>query len=150
MSSLAKTVAKKKLATSCGTLIVNKKGEVLLCHVTGTNHWDIPKGMQDAGESTLEAAIRELWEETGLEFDEVLFKEIGCFDYRKDKRLHLYTVRAAEDFDSLGHLICTSHFPHHVTGKPTPEMDGFCWASRNDVRTLCWPRMAERLLSLEW
>lgn len=150
MSSLAKTVAKNELATSCGTLVINKKGDVLLCHVTGTNHWDIPKGMQDAGESAFEAAKRELWEETGLEFDEVLFEEVGCFDYRKDKKLHLYKVRAAEDFDSLGHLICTSHFPHHVTGKPTPEMDGFCWASRNDVRTLCWPRMAERLLSLEW
>lgn len=150
MSSLAKTVSKKERATSCGTLVINKKGDVLLCHVTGTNHWDIPKGMQDAGESTLEAAKRELWEETGLEFDEILFEEIGCFDYREDKRLHLYKLRAAEDFDSLGHLICTSHFPHHVTGKPTPEMDGFCWASRNDVRTLCWPRMAERLLSLEW
>ncbi len=150
MSSLAETVRKKELATSCGILIINKKNEVLLCHVTNTNHWDIPKGMQDTGESTLEAAKRELLEETGLVFDEVLFEEIGCFDYRKDKRLHLYKVRAAGDFDNLDHLICTSHFPHHTTGKPTPEMDGFCWASRNDVRTLCWPRMAERLLSLEW
>lgn len=150
MSLSAKTAPKKGSATSCGSIVINKKGEVLLCHVTGTNHWDIPKGMQDAGESTLEAAKRELWEETSLEFDEVLFEEIGCFDYRKDKKLHLYKVRVTEDFDSLGHLICTSHFPHHVTGKPTPEMDGFCWASRNDVETLCWPRMAERLLSLEW
>lgn len=150
MSPLAKTVPKKEPITSCGTLVINKKGQVLLCHVTGTNHWDIPKGMQDAGESALEAAKRELWEETGLEFDEVLFEEIGWLDYRKNKKLHLYKVRVAEDFDSLGHLICTSHFPHHVTGKPTPEMDGFCWASRNDVGTLCWPRMAERLLSLEW
>lgn len=150
MSSLEKSVAKKDLATSCGTIVINRKGEILLCHVTGTNHWDIPKGMQDAGESTLEAAKRELWEEAGIAFDAELFEEIGCFDYRKDKRLHLYKVRAADDFDSLDHLNCTSHFPHHLTGKPTPETDGFCWASRNEVRTLCWPRMAERLLSLEW
>jgi 8-oxo-dGTP pyrophosphatase MutT (NUDIX family) len=141
---------KKELATSCGTLIINKRGEILLCHVTGTKHWDIPKGIQDPGESPVQAAQRELWEETGLAFDPALFEEIGCFDYRRDKRLHLFKVRAAEDFDSLGHLICTSHFPHHVTGKPTPEVDGFCWASREDVRTLCWPRMAERLLTLEW
>ena len=150
MSSLTRTVSKKKLGTSCGTLIINQKNEILLCHVTGTKHWDIPKGMQEAGESTIAAARRELREETGLEFDEVLFEEIGCFDYRQDKKLHLFKLRAAEDFDSLGHLICTSHFSHHVTGKLTPEMDGFCWASRDDVRTLCGPRMAERLLSLEW
>lgn len=150
MSLLAKKVSNKERATSCGTLVIHKTGGILLCHVTGTNHWDIPKGMQDTGESTLEAAKRELWEETGLKFDDGLFEEIGCFDYREDKKLHLYKVRAAEDFDNLGHLNCTSHFPHHMTGKPIPEMDGFCWASRNDVRTLCWPRMAERLLSLEW
>src|SRR5438128_11392321 len=98
MLSLARTVSKKELATSCGTLVINKKGEVLLCHMTGTNHWDIPKGMQGTGESTLDAAKRELWEETGLKFGEVLFEEIGCSGYRKDKSLHLHKVRAADDF----------------------------------------------------
>jgi putative (di)nucleoside polyphosphate hydrolase len=143
------TVLQMKLATSCGTLVINKKGEILLCHVTGANHWDIPKGLQEPGELTLNTAKRELREETGLEFDEALFEEIGSFDYMKEKRLHLYKVHAP-DLDSLGHLICTSHFPHHVTGEPTPEMDGFCWATRDDVRTLCTPRMASRLLSLDW
>lgn len=139
-----------KKSTSCGTLIINKRGEILLCHVTGTNHWDIPKGLQDPGESTLQAAVRELREETGLAFDERLFEEIGDFDYRPDKRLHLYKLKAPDDFDSLGHLICTSHFPHHLTGEPTPEVDGFCWATREQVRTMCWPRMAQRLLALDW
>jgi putative (di)nucleoside polyphosphate hydrolase len=144
------SVPHKAPATSCGTLVINKRGEILLCHVTGTRNWDIPKGMRDPGETSLDAAKRELREETGLEFDEALFEEIGCFDYRRDKRLHLYKVRASEDFDSLGHLICTSHFPHQVTGKPTPEVDGFCWAKRTEIGKLCWPRMAERLLALDW
>lgn len=138
------------IPVSCGTLIINKRGELLLCHVTGTEQWDIPKGMQDPGESTLDAAMRELREETGLVFDRTLFEEIGRFDYRRDKHLHLYKLTAPDDVDSLGHLICTSHFTHHVTGTPTPEVDDFCWATRLDIRTLCWPRMAERLLSLEW
>ncbi|MGE5621555.1 MAG: NUDIX hydrolase, partial [Bacillota bacterium] len=90
-----------KKSTSCGTLVINRRGEILLCHVTGTNHWDIPKGLQDPGETTLQAAIRELREETGLSFDESLFEEVGDFDYRPDKRLHLYKVRAPDDFDSL-------------------------------------------------
>ena len=55
-----------KIAISCGTLVINARGEILLCHVTGTNHWDIPKGLLDPGESTLVAAQRELVEETGL------------------------------------------------------------------------------------
>lgn len=141
---------RKELPVSCGTLIVNKNGELLLCHVTGTNHWDIPKGMRDVAESTLAAAIRELREETDLEFDESLFEEIGGFDYLKTNRLHLYKLYAPESLDSLDHLVCTSHFPHHVTGKPTPEMDGFRWASRDDIRTLCRLPLSQLLLSLDW
>jgi putative (di)nucleoside polyphosphate hydrolase len=149
MPALAHATSPIEIATSCGTIILNTRGQLLLCHVTGTNHWDIPKGMREPDESTLDAAKRELMEETGLELDEALFEEIGGFNYQKHKRLHLYKTRALE-LDDLGHLICTSYFPHQVTGEPTPEMDGFCWASREDIRALCTLRMAERLLSLDW
>ena len=135
---------------SCGTLIVNKRRQLLLCHVTNTQKWDIPKGMQDPGESALQAAVRELYEETGIVFAESLYEEIGCFDYRKDKRLHLFKVQVADGFENFDELKCTSYFPHHVTGKATPEVDGFCWASRSEIEDLCWPRMAKRLLSLDW
>ena len=135
---------------SCGTLVINGEGKLLLCHVTGTASWDIPKGLQDPGETPLQAARRELFEETGLSFDEALFQEIGEFDYRPDKRLHLFKVEVGDDMCSLDALQCTSFFPHHITGKPTPEADGFRWASRDEIRTLCWPRMAQRLLSLGW
>ena len=43
-----------------------------------------------------------------------------------------------------------NYFPHQTTGAITPEVDGFMWAGRDEVRTLCWPRMAERLLALAW
>lgn len=138
------------LPVSCGTLIVNNAGQLLLCHITGTAKWDIPKGMQDPGESPIETAMRELREEAGLAFDACAFTDLGCFDYRKDKRLHLFRVQAPEDLDCLDHLECTSFFPHHVTGKPTPEADAFRWASRDELKKLCWPRMAERLLSMQW
>jgi len=140
----------KQLPVSCGTLIVNSKGQVLLCHVTHTAKWDIPKGMQDAGESTLEAAIRELREEAGIAFGAGRFEDLGCFDYRPDKRLHLYKVAVADELEVLDHLVCTSYFPHHESGEPTPEVDGFRWASRAEIGKLCWPRMAQRLLALQW
>lgn len=142
--------SKPGLATSCGTLIINARGQILLCHVTGTGQWDIPKGLQDEGEEPLAAAMRELREETSLVFPADEFREIGDFDYRRDKRLHLFKVYSGDALQSLAHLHCTSHFPHHITGKPTPEMDGFRWARADEIRQLCWPRMAQRLLALQW
>lgn len=139
-----------KFSVSCGTLVVNRRRELLLCHVTDTPRWDIPKGLRDPGETELDAAMRELREEAGLSFDAGRFEDLGPFDYRRDKRLHLFLVRAGPELDALDHLHCSSFFPHHVTGVPTPEMDGFRWATREQAASLCWPRMAEVLLGIPW
>lgn len=135
---------------SCGTLIVDASRRLLLCHVTGTAKWDIPKGMRDAGETELEAAVRELREETGLVLDAAGFDDLGRFDYRRDKALHLFKVEVGESLPTLDHLVCASFFPHHVTGVATPETDGFRWVARDEVKRLCWPRMGARLLALDW
>jgi len=137
-------------SVSCGVLVVNGRGELLLCHVTGTGKWDIPKGMRDPGEDTLAAAMRELREEAGIAFDAERFEDMGEMAYRPGKRLHLFRVQSGQELSSLDHLACTSFFPHHVTGKPTPETDGFRWAVREELARLCWPRMAQLLLSLDW
>ncbi|SHG74026.1 NUDIX hydrolase [Massilia sp. CF038] len=138
------------LPLSCGTLVVGPGGQLLLCHVTDTAHWDIPKGMQDAGESTLQAAMRELREEAGIVFEASQFVDLGSFDYRRDKRLHLYLVRAGDALGDLSQLSCSSFFPHPQTGLPRPETDGFRWAAREELARLCWPRMGRLLLSLSW
>lgn len=135
---------------SCGTLVVDAAHRLLLGHVTHTPRWDIPKGMQDPGETLLEAAMRELREEAGLVFAPERFVEIGRIDYRRDKALHLYRVDVGDALCALDGLRCTSFFPHRTTGRPTPEMDGYRWATRAEVARLCWPRMAERLLALDW
>ena len=138
------------LPVSCGTLVVNARGQLLLCHVTNTAFWDIPKGMLDAGEDTLAAAMRELREEAGVAFDAARFEDLGGFAYRRDKRLHLYRVQACEELGELAGLACTSFFPHPETGAPTPETDGFCWAARGELAALCWPRMGRLLTGLAW
>lgn len=137
-------------SVSCGTLVVNPRRELLLCHVTGTAKWDIPKGLRDPGETELGAALRELREETGLVFEAAALRELGPFAYRSDKRLHLFMARCGAEFDNLAHLHCSTTFPHHVTGRQLPEMDGYRWARREELRALCWPRMAEVLLGIEW
>lgn len=137
-------------AVSCGTLVVNGAGQLLLCHVTNTAKWDIPKGMRDPGESALEAAVRELREEAGVGFAADRFEDLGSFDYRPDKRLHLFRVMAHGELEDLSVLRCTSFFPHPKTGKPTPETDGFRWAARSELARLCWPRMGQLLVKLDW
>jgi len=139
-----------KFSVSCGTLVLDGTGRLLLGHVTGTAAWDIPKGMQDPGETPLEAAMRELREEAGLAFAPARFADLGQLPYRRDKRLHLFLVEAGGELGDLGQLVCTSYFPHQATGKPTPEMDGFRWAARDELSQLCWPRMASLLLTLAW
>jgi 8-oxo-dGTP pyrophosphatase MutT (NUDIX family) len=137
-------------AISCGTLLINDEGKILLCHVTDTRHWDIPKGIQDPGETALAAARRELREETGLAFAAARFHDLGQFAYRPDKDLHLFRVDVGRELATLEALACTSFYPHRHTGRPTPEADGFRWCTRAAVRTLCWPRMAALLLALDW
>jgi putative (di)nucleoside polyphosphate hydrolase len=141
---------RRALPVSCGTLVVNPAGQLLLCHVTDTAKWDIPKGMQDQGETTLQAAMRELFEEAGIAFDASRFEDLGGFPYRRDKQLHLYRVRVQDELGQLDRLACTSYFPHPVSGRHTPETDGFRWAARGEILALCWPRMGRLLVSLDW
>ncbi|MGA8163521.1 MAG: NUDIX domain-containing protein [Waddliaceae bacterium] len=44
-------------------------------------HWSFPKGHPEKGERGIEAAQRELFEETGLRVKEILYKEPFCEYY---------------------------------------------------------------------
>ena len=50
---------------AAGGVIEQSTGEILLIYRRGS--WDLPKGKIDGGETPLEAAVREIQEETGLD-----------------------------------------------------------------------------------
>jgi len=54
-----------------GLVVINNKGELLLCKRKNINSWQFPQGGIDFGESPLKAAKRELYEEVGIKKDDV-------------------------------------------------------------------------------
>ncbi|HWT38959.1 MAG TPA: NUDIX hydrolase [Paraburkholderia sp.] len=118
---------------SCGVVLLDPDGRVLLAHATETTHWDIPKGQGEDGEAPHVTALREMEEETGLIVDAERLKDLGLFVYRRDKDLHLFAARARADELDLTRCTCTSMFPRRSDGTMIPEMDAFRWASPDEV-----------------
>jgi 8-oxo-dGTP pyrophosphatase MutT (NUDIX family) len=128
---------------SCGIVVLHDGGEILLCHVTGQDHWDLPKGGRALGESPLRAALRETREETGLAFAPADLLELGRVAYRPRKDLHLFAARTPRIAPET--LVCESQY-RRSDGRRAPEMDGFGWFSFARVPALVTPRLAAVLV----
>lgn len=87
---------------SAGGIVLNTEGRVLVVSQKGTS-WSLPKGHIEEGENELEAARREIYEESGVSRLE-LIKELGSYqrfklgkDGREDdtelKTIHLFLFR---------------------------------------------------------
>ncbi|MEX3976548.1 NUDIX hydrolase [Paraburkholderia caribensis] len=118
---------------SCGVVLLDPDGRVLLAHATETTHWDIPKGQGEEGEAPHVTALREMEEETGIAVDASRLTDLGLFVYRRDKDLHLFAARARADELDLTRCTCTSMFPRRSDGTMIPEMDAFRWAAPDEV-----------------
>ena len=66
-----------KQTTSAGGVVINKDGLVLVVNQKGQS-WSLPKGHIDEGESALDAAKREIYEESGISQLELL-SELGNY-----------------------------------------------------------------------
>ena len=92
-----------KIKKSAGVIIILKNEKVLLCHPTRSKwfgSYSFPKGGIEQGESTLDAALRELREETSVVVDKSKISNLKdpiIVDYvnkkgTKYKTVTLYTV----------------------------------------------------------
>ena len=66
---------------SAGGVVLNGKGDVLVVSQHGTS-WSLPKGHIDPGENALQAATREIYEESGVR-DLELVRELGTYQRYK-------------------------------------------------------------------
>jgi len=133
------------MPVSCGVIVTD--GRVLLLgHATRTPRWDIPKGVADPGETFLDAALRELQEETGLVADAAALVPIGTYPYQSNKGLCLFAWVPPEMPDPRT-LVCVSEFPAR-DGAMLPEMDRFGLFPRDEAVRLVGRQMAEILAGI--
>ncbi|WP_051931566.1 NUDIX hydrolase [Clostridium sp. KNHs214] len=57
------------MTTACGVIIENSKGEILLQQRKDNKKWGIPGGVMEIGEKYVDVAKREVFEEVGIEIE---------------------------------------------------------------------------------
>ena len=109
----------KKL--SCGVILVNELGEVLMIHATRQTFWDIPKGTKKLEETESQAALRELKEETGIVLTDADLTDLSWHHYNMYKDLWLFAAKMPKV--EMDELKCSSTFIHESV--EYPEADDF-------------------------
>lgn len=111
--------------TSAGIIITDAR-YILVGHATGKpirHGYDIFKGSrQSAQEKWIDAALRELKEESGIVLSRDGLQDFGKFKYTDKKNLRLFVYRSLnvkKEFDP-SRLVCTE-----TLEDGRPEMDGF-------------------------
>ncbi|CAN5566722.1 bis(5'-nucleosyl)-tetraphosphatase [soil metagenome] len=97
---------------------------VLLLHYT-SGHWDFPKGNIETNETELEAATRELQEETGIESFRVIPNFRYVLDYKYTRMTRLISKQVT--------LFLASTGVRKV--KISNEHIGYSWVKKNDATT---------------
>lgn len=106
-------------------VIINPAGDILGCH--GTNKprnsgFDFPKGLVESDETDIEAAIRELREETSLVLDDDQLIDCGEHPHNKEKNIHIF-LHKTDIIPDPKNLVCQSFFT--LNDKEYPECDFF-------------------------
>eukprot|EP01117_Protostelium_nocturnum_P008873 TRINITY_DN3182_c0_g1_i2.p1 TRINITY_DN3182_c0_g1~~TRINITY_DN3182_c0_g1_i2.p1 ORF type:complete len:194 (-),score=38.11 TRINITY_DN3182_c0_g1_i2:38-619(-) len=152
MSAISKQGPKK---VSAG-FVIRSRQKFLVCHATQSKtkplrqfdgNWSISKGMVDSGESLIEAAIRELKEETSIDLDKDRLKLLVPKEKRTEmkpfcnyttgmgKLVHVFLLDDPEGLLGEEKLECTSMIENpdmpHLNG--APEMDAFMFVERHDA-----------------
>ena len=110
-------------------LIIRCNNLVLVEHPTPSKKWpnpmfDLPKGHLQKGESLIEGAIRECWEETNIKFEPWKLKRPIQMTYCNNP-LYLFLI-TLDEIISVGLMACVSTFVEE-DGIRKPECDGYAW-----------------------
>jgi 8-oxo-dGTP pyrophosphatase MutT (NUDIX family) len=131
--------------TSCGVIVTDRK-RILLGHATRSPRWDIPKGTAEPDESFVDAAVRELHEETSLVASPDDLVALGVHTYLRGKDLALFAWKLSQLPDPQS-LTCSSHFAL-PNGTLLPEFDRFGLFSWDEARSRVGKNLARLLAAL--
>lgn len=112
---------------TCGFFIINSDDKMLIVHPTNSSHttWSIPKGRLDKGETEIEAAYREVKEETNIDLKKYVGRVIPL---GKKKYKHGRKILSGFVFEYDGQikdqLKCQSFVSERF-----PEVDGYKWVT---------------------
>ncbi len=118
-----------KRTHSAGGVVLNKKGQVLVVNQRGKS-WSLPKGHLEEGEETLEAARREIYEESGLK-DLKYIRALGSYERM---RIGKDGGESGEELKKLTFFLfeATAEFLKPVD----PDNPEARWVDRDQVATL--------------
>lgn len=114
---------------AAGCIVADDEGHLLLIHRNG--RWDLPKGKVEAGETLLQAALRETLEETGVQA--VAGSRQPVAGSSPVKTYHIYNLYGG------WHLKQTSWFRARAVGiapQGTPQQE-------EGIAEVCWVDAAE-------
>jgi 8-oxo-dGTP pyrophosphatase MutT (NUDIX family) len=110
--------------------------KIVVCHATRApwNSWSIPKGLPEEGEELYAAAIRELYEETGIEVKDLHVHAVHVLESQKyqkqNKILESFLVVTTTDLDKHS-FVC-----HSLTEKGYPEVDKWKWVALEEAENM--------------
>ncbi len=126
-----------RIVEAAGGIVFNASGNILFIHRLGK--WDLPKGKIEKGESTEDAAVREVEEETAL-------SELQL-DGFINKTYHIYTERNNQK------VLKTTYWyrmKYLGTASPKPQVEeGITevdWKNGNQIRTQVFPSTFKNIL----
>ena len=119
---------------SCGFVLArDTDDECLTLMLRAYHHWDFPKGLREDGEEAIEAAVREVGEETGIQDLNMewgdRFMETG--PYSRGKTARYYLARTASSDVVMGLSPETGEPEHHE----------WRWVSFDEAYDLSAPRV---------
>lgn len=113
--SLAKEAKDEGITSFVAAAVVTDADRVLLVRRNPDDYlgglWEIPSGKVDPGETIMEAARRETWEETGLTVSSV-DRYLGHFDYENSRGATTRQFTFAVTVAATGPVVLTEHDLH--------------------------------------